>query len=100
MEDSEQTKAQFKDKFIQRAAENMRIGFVGYGHDAVYTETSVGRVFFDEISLPSLKPLSSVLKGELAAEGININVIHSLGFDGNPMVDMEEPNIYEEDEFN
>ena len=47
-----------------------------------------------------MKPRDSVLKRELATEGINIDVIHSLGFDGNPMVDESDPNIYEEDEFN
>ena len=42
------------------------------------------------------------LKQELANEGINIEVIRSLNFDAHDIdeVDLEEPDIYEEDEFN
>ena len=97
MEDSEQTRAQFKDNFINVAAENMRVGFVGWEHDSYSYDDSFGAITpFDF----SVKPRDSVLKRELATEGINIDVIHSLGFDGNPMVDESDPNIYEEDEFN
>jgi hypothetical protein len=92
IEDSEQMRARFKDNFINVAAENMRVGLVGWSHDDASD--------YDRTRSGSVKPRLSVLKRELATEGINIDVMHSLGFDGNPMIDESEPNIHEEDEFN
>ena len=91
----------FKDNFVKRAANNMGAAFDAGG------EYSLGQsgILFDNSFGDSpdgfgFAPSSSEVKRELAAEGINVKVIHSLGFDGNPMIGESEPNIYEEDEFN
>jgi hypothetical protein len=77
----------FAERFVTKAVENMQEAFsTGWNYGSYLTP-------FD---------FTKNLKQELANEGINIEVIRSLNFDAHDIdaIDLEEPDIYEEDEFN
>ena len=97
VERSATTIERFAERFVTKAVENMQ--------DALSTGQNwwEGYDSYDRRSeLLTPFDFTKNLKQELANEGINIEVIRSLNFDAHDIdeVDLEEPDIYEEDEFN
>jgi len=93
IEGTPETMEYFKKRFVERATVNFEDAYnTGYDYDS-YRAT-----FDDSIGVITT---SGDIKRELAAEGINIDAIHALNLNENPIIEFEStPNVYEEDEFN
>jgi len=89
----------FKKRFVERAVVNFEDAF-NVGWEDV--DSWDRRMSFGSSPQGLSLLFAPNLKQDLADEGINIEVIHSLNFDAHDLdeIDLEEPDIYEEDEFN
>ena len=87
----------FTERFVTKAVENIQEAFsTGWDYDSYNPRTPSFLSFLTPFDF------TQNLKQELANDGINIEVIRSLNFDAHDIeeIDLEEPDIYEEDEFN